>query len=384
MNTLLDSNPGLSSRFNRVLHFEDYTPVELARIYKWLRDKQPRVAEGTRPKLMRGLAELYRERDRRFGNGRTVRNLFEQSIRRMANRIADIRELSSDQLMLLETDDIEFSGLPAGFKLDPKELESFRFHVVCPNCSHTSIKALRAFWVRKFAARSVSMILSPIGATGWPPVLDQRPPRKSFIVTAVQQVGGICYIGQVVPAARSSAPSAGGRRSKGFEMAATNTPPFDRRIVRGKKPSRNFIEQIIDTDRAAGKNGGRVHTRFPPELNGYLHIGHAKSICLNFGLAKEYAGKFNLRFDDTNPTKEEQEYVDSIIDDVRWLGGNWEDRLFYASDYFQQLYDWAVQLIKAGKFGCVCDLTAREMRASYRGTLNEPGKNSPYRDRSVV
>jgi glutaminyl-tRNA synthetase len=163
-------------------------------------------------------------------------------------------------------------------------------------------------------------------------------------------------------------------------MAATTTPPTDE--SRGEKPSRNFIEQIIDTDRAAGKNGGRVHTRFPPEPNGYLHIGHAKSICLNFGLAQEYAGKFNLRFDDTNPTKEEQEYVDSIIDDVRWLGGNWEDRLFYASDYFQQLYDWAVQLIKAGK-AYVCDLTAEEMRV-HRGTLNEPGKNSAYRDRTVA
>ena len=145
---------------------------------------------------------------------------------------------------------------------------------------------------------------------------------------------------------------------------------------------RNFIEQIIDADRAAGKNGGRVHTRFPPEPNGYLHIGHAKSICLNFGLAQEYGGKFNLRFDDTNPTKEEQEYVDSIIDDVRWLGGDWEDRLFYASDYFQQLYDWAIQLIKEGK-AYVCDLTAEEVRA-HRGTLSEPGKNSPYRDRSVA
>jgi glutaminyl-tRNA synthetase len=145
--------------------------------------------------------------------------------------------------------------------------------------------------------------------------------------------------------------------------------------------SRNFIQQIIDADRARGKHGGRVHTRFPPEPNGYLHIGHAKSICLNFGLAQEFGGKFNLRFDDTNPTKEEQEYVDSIIDDVRWLGGNWEDRLFYASDYFQQLYDWAIQLIKEGN-AYVCDLSAEEMRA-HRGTLSEPGKNSPYRERSV-
>jgi glutaminyl-tRNA synthetase len=149
-----------------------------------------------------------------------------------------------------------------------------------------------------------------------------------------------------------------------------------------EKPSKNFIEQIIDADLAAGKNGGRVHTRFPPEPNGYLHIGHAKSICLNFGLAKEYGGKFNLRFDDTNPTKEEQEYVDSIIDDVRWLGGEWEDRLFYASDYFQQLYDWAVQLINDGK-AYVCDLSAEAMR-EHRGTLSEPGKNSPFRDRTVA
>jgi glutaminyl-tRNA synthetase len=165
-------------------------------------------------------------------------------------------------------------------------------------------------------------------------------------------------------------------------MASTTTPPRTEELRDDKPASRNFIEQIIETDRAAGKNGGRVHTRFPPEPNGYLHIGHAKSICLNFGLAQEYGGKFNLRFDDTNPTKEEQEYVDSIIDDVRWLGGNWEDRLFYASDYFQQLYDWAVQLIQDGK-AYVCDLSAEEVRA-HRGTLSEPGKNSPYRDRSVA
>lgn len=149
MSTLLDSNPGLSSRFNRVLHFDDYSPVELARIYAWLCDKNHyKLADGTRPKLMRGLAELYRGRDRRFGNGRTVRNLFEHTIRRMANRIADIRELSADQLMLLETDDIEFSGLPTGFKLDAKELEGSRFQVVCPNCSHTN-KARGAFLGKK-------------------------------------------------------------------------------------------------------------------------------------------------------------------------------------------------------------------------------------------
>ena len=124
-----------------------------------------------------------------------------------------------------------------------------------------------------------------------------------------------------------------------------------------------------------------MQTRFPPEPNGYLHIGHAKSICLNFGLAAEFGGKTNLRFDDTNPEKEEQEYVDSIMDNVRWLGFDWEDRIFYASDYFDQLYDWALQLIRAGK-AYVCDLTAEEMR-KYRGTLTEPGKESPYRNRSV-
>ena len=124
-----------------------------------------------------------------------------------------------------------------------------------------------------------------------------------------------------------------------------------------------------------------MHTRFPPEPNGYLHIGHAKSICLNFGLAAEFGGKTNLRFDDTNPCKEETEYVDSIIDNVHWLGFDWEDRLFYASDYFGQLYEWAVQLIKAGK-AYVCDLTADEIR-QYRGTPTEPGKESPYRNRSV-
>jgi len=143
----------------------------------------------------------------------------------------------------------------------------------------------------------------------------------------------------------------------------------------------NFIRDTVLQDIANGKNGGRVHTRFPPEPNGYLHIGHAKSICLNYGLAKEFNGKFNLRFDDTNPTKEETEYVDSIIEDVRWLGGDWEDRLFYASDYFQQLYEYALVLIKKGK-AYVCDLTADQIR-EYRGTLTEPGKESPWRNRSV-
>ena len=144
----------------------------------------------------------------------------------------------------------------------------------------------------------------------------------------------------------------------------------------------NFVRDIILEDLKTGKFGGRVQTRFPPEPNGYLHIGHAKSICLNFGLAAEFGGKTNLRFDDTNPCKEETEYVDSIMDNVRWLGFDWEDRLFYASDYFGQLYEWAVQLIKAGK-AYVCDLTAEEVRA-LRGTLTEAGKESPYRNRSVA
>ncbi|MCL5061633.1 MAG: glutamine--tRNA ligase/YqeY domain fusion protein [Nitrospirae bacterium] len=143
----------------------------------------------------------------------------------------------------------------------------------------------------------------------------------------------------------------------------------------------NFIRTIVAEDVNAGKHGGKVITRFPPEPNGYLHIGHAKSICLNFGLAAEFGGICNLRFDDTNPTKEEQEYVDSIIEDVRWLGFDWGDRLYYASDYFDKLYEWAVQLIKMGK-AYVCDLSAEEIR-EYRGTLTEPGKESPYRNRSV-
>lgn len=145
---------------------------------------------------------------------------------------------------------------------------------------------------------------------------------------------------------------------------------------------RNFIRDIIDEDNRTNKHGGRVHTRFPPEPNGYLHIGHAKSICLNFGLAKDYNGLCNLRFDDTNPTKEEEEYVEAIKRDVRWLGFDWEDRLYYASDYFDQLYEYAIQLVKKEKV-YVCDLSADEIR-EYRGTLTEPGKDSPYRNRSVA
>jgi len=146
------------------------------------------------------------------------------------------------------------------------------------------------------------------------------------------------------------------------------------------RPS-NFVRDIIIKDIQEGKHGGRVYTRFPPEPNGYLHIGHAKSICLNFGLAQEFGGRCNLRFDDTNPSKEEQEYVDSIMQDVRWVGFDWGERELYASDYFDRLYEWAVQLIKAGK-AYVCDLTADQIR-DYRGTLTEPGRESPYRNRSV-
>ena len=143
----------------------------------------------------------------------------------------------------------------------------------------------------------------------------------------------------------------------------------------------DFIRTRVQSDQQAGKNAGQIHTRFPPEPNGYLHLGHAKSICLNFGIAKEFSGLCNLRLDDTNPVAEKTEYADAIMDDVRWLGFDWEDRLYHASDYFDQLHAWAVQLIEAGK-AYVCDLTFEEMR-QHRGTLTEPGKNSPFRDRSV-
>ncbi|PNX47618.1 MAG: glutamine--tRNA ligase [Thermoplasmata archaeon M11B2D] len=145
--------------------------------------------------------------------------------------------------------------------------------------------------------------------------------------------------------------------------------------------TKDFIREIIDQDLRTNKYNGRVHTRFPPEPNGYLHIGHAKSICLNFGIAQDYKGLCNLRFDDTNPAKEEEEYVQSIIDNVKWLGFDWEDRLFFASDYFDKMYDYAIQLVKAGK-AYVDDLPADQI-TEYRGTLTQPGKNSPYRDRSI-
>ncbi|MCL5279099.1 MAG: glutamine--tRNA ligase/YqeY domain fusion protein [Planctomycetes bacterium] len=162
------------------------------------------------------------------------------------------------------------------------------------------------------------------------------------------------------------------------------------REISGKSPNGSeergergldFVRQIVVEDMQSGRWGGRVATRFPPEPNGYLHIGHAKSICLNYGIAAEFGGQFNLRFDDTNPEKEEQEYVDSIIEDVRWLGADWDDRLFYASDYFQQMYEWAVELIRKGK-AYVCDLTGDQVR-EYRGTLTQPGRESPYRNRTI-
>lgn len=153
-------------------------------------------------------------------------------------------------------------------------------------------------------------------------------------------------------------------------MSVANTPA-----------SNDFIRAIVSEDQRTNKWGGQVVTRFPPEPNGYLHIGHAKSICLNFGIAAEYGGRCHLRFDDTNPGKEETEYVEAIMEDVRWLGWDWGGHLYHASDYFDQLYEWAIQLIKDGK-AYVDDLSAEEMR-QYRGTLTSPGKNSPYRDRSI-
>ncbi|MGQ9714882.1 MAG: glutamate--tRNA ligase family protein, partial [Anaerolineae bacterium] len=146
-------------------------------------------------------------------------------------------------------------------------------------------------------------------------------------------------------------------------------------------PPSHFIRDIIQEDLRTGRFGGKVVTRFPPEPNGYLHIGHAKSICLNFGLAEEFGGVCNLRMDDTNPLTERMEYVEAILRDVRWLGFDWEDRLYFASDYFEQLYEWAVQLIKAGK-AYVDSLSAEAIR-EYRGDFNRPGRESPYRNRSV-
>jgi len=147
-----------------------------------------------------------------------------------------------------------------------------------------------------------------------------------------------------------------------------------------EKKSKDFIREIIDHDLETGKHD-HIHTRFPPEPNGYLHIGHAKSICLNFGIAEEYDGLCNLRFDDTNPSKEEMEYVDSIKEDIHWLGFDWDDRLYFASDYFQQMYEYALELVKKGK-AYVDELSAEEISA-YRGTLTHPGKESPHRNRPI-
>src|SRR5262249_19836866 len=166
----------------------------------------------------------------------------------------------------------------------------------------------------------------------------------------------------------------GKKKAKPDKPAADNGP-------NEAAPSPNFSHAIIEARLKANKSSHLVPTRGPPEHNGYLHIGHDKSICLNFGLAAQYGGKCNLRYDDTNPTKEDVEYVDSIREDVRWLGFDWDEREFYASDYFEQLYEWAVQLIKAGK-AYVCDLTGEQI-SQYRGTPTEPGKNSPWRDRPV-
>ena len=161
----------------------------------------------------------------------------------------------------------------------------------------------------------------------------------------------------------------------------TSEPAVARSSTDGASAPSHFIRTIVAEDLKQGKYESRVHTRFPPEPNGYLHIGHAKSICLNFGLAAEFHGLTNLRFDDTNPSKEDVEYVESIKEDVRWLGFDWEDREFYASDYFEQLYEFAIRLIQSGR-AFVCDLSADQMR-EYRGTLTEAGKNSPFRDRSI-
>ena len=149
----------------------------------------------------------------------------------------------------------------------------------------------------------------------------------------------------------------------------------------GESVSRNFIERIIDSDIESGKNDGRVVTRFPPEPNGYLHIGHAKSINLNFGLARQYGGRCHLRFDDTNPVKEDMEYINSIMEDIRWLGFDWGEHLYFASSYFDQLYRWAVDLIQAGK-AYVDDSSVEEIRCA-RGTLTEPGTESPFRNRTI-
>ena len=159
-------------------------------------------------------------------------------------------------------------------------------------------------------------------------------------------------------------------------MTAAGSIPLEGKT---REPGKDFIRDIVQADLASGKHAGVV-TRFPPEPNGYLHLGHAKSICLNFGIAQEFGGRCHLRFDDTNPAKEEQEFIDAIARDVHWLGFDWGKHLYHASDYFEQLYDWAVHLIKSGK-AYVDDQSPDRMRET-RGTLTEPGSNSPFRDRS--
>ena len=152
-------------------------------------------------------------------------------------------------------------------------------------------------------------------------------------------------------------------------------------IEEGKTKNLNFIEQAVSEDLAAGKNGGRLNTRFPPEPNGYLHIGHAKAICMDFGIAQKFGGTCNLRFDDTNPAKEDTEYVDAIMEDIKWLGFDWEDRLYYASDYFQKLWDLAIRLIKEGY--AYVDEQSSEQIAAQKGTPTQPGTPSPFRDRPI-
>jgi glutaminyl-tRNA synthetase len=204
-------------------------------------------------------------------------------------------------------------------------------------------------------------------------VKDQGPKNLDTKDLALWKKAGIC--------ARINVLESGCYSKKQTNKVENNPVGSNNRETDTKRETVDFIRAIVNEDIRNNKRGGRVHTRFPPEPNGYLHIGHAKSICLNFGIAAEYSGLCNLRFDDTNPTKEEVEYVDSIKEDVRWLGFDWDDREYYASDYFQQLYDFAVRLIKKGK-AYVDSLSAEQIR-EYRGTLTEPGTNSPYRERSV-
>jgi glutaminyl-tRNA synthetase len=193
---------------------------------------------------------------------------------------------------------------------------------------------------------------------------------------------GCEILGKVLHASQSSSLTCAPNSGKDYLLGVARMPPDNSPDSHEPQNRLDFIRQIITEDLKNGKHDGRVHTRFPPEPNGYLHIGHAKSICLNFSIAKDFKGLCNLRFDDTNPCKEEMEYVDSIREDVRWLGFDWQEREYFASDYFEQLYHFAIQLIEKGK-AYVCSLSADEIR-EHRGTLTEPGKNSPYRTRPVA